>query len=53
MSFEDDIDVAPGCRSWLGCFNEYGGYLAIFHTYLENSVIWSQLGQPKVDMVLF
>ena len=28
---------------WFGCYNQYSSYLAIFHTYLENTKIWSQL----------
>jgi hypothetical protein len=31
--------------AWLGCYNKDGGYLAIFHTDLENPMEWSQLGQ--------
>jgi hypothetical protein len=48
------INFVLGHRSWLGCYNEYGGHLgAVFHTYLGKPMIWSQLGQQWVDTDLF
>jgi hypothetical protein len=32
--------------AWLGCYNEDGGYLAIFHTDLENLMIWGHNCMP-------
>ncbi len=37
------INFVAGLGSWLGCYHEYGTYVATFHTYLE--IPWSQLDQ--------
>ena len=35
LHFTDDINSVPGCGSWLGCYNEYGGNFCIFNnTYI-------------------
>jgi hypothetical protein len=36
LYFKDEINFVAGCESWLGRYDEYGSYLAMFHTYLEN-----------------
>jgi hypothetical protein len=46
LYFKDNTNFILGHGSWLGCYNEYGDYLAIFHdTYVEIPMMWSQLGQ--------
>jgi hypothetical protein len=42
--FKDDIsNFALGCGTWLGHYKQYGSYFPIFYTYLEMTMIWSQL----------
>jgi hypothetical protein len=53
LYFKIDINFVLGHGSWLGCYNEYGVHFAIFHTYLENPMIWSQLGQESAGGYLF
>ncbi len=45
LYFKVNINFDLGHGSWLGCYNEYISFLATFHTYLENPMIWSQLGR--------
>jgi hypothetical protein len=49
LYFKVDVIFVHCHGSWLGCYNKYGGYVVIFHTYLENPRIWSQLGNHQAD----